>query len=121
MGGVQTTCTDPFDWPLPTKHLDLHLSPHLLQHHCPATAMRLPSASSREPKIAESSAESELYALATARKAARNMRLLLRESFTSSLTMSLRSDNTACIAMMEESGRMTRYISIYGEAARQEI
>ena len=39
----------------------------------------------REQKIAESSAESELYALAIARKAARNMRLLLHESFTSSL------------------------------------
>ena len=46
----------------------------------------------RQPKIAESSAESELYALATARKAARNMRLLLHESFTSSLIMSLRCD-----------------------------
>ena len=36
----------------------------------------------REPKIAESSAESELYALASARKSARNFRLLLRESIT---------------------------------------
>ena len=34
----------------------------------------------REPKIAESSAESELYALASARRSARNMRLLIRES-----------------------------------------
>ena len=69
----------------------------------------------------KSSAESELYALAIARKAARNMRLLLHESFTSSLTMSLRCDNTACIAMMEEPGWRTWYISIYREAARQEI
>ena len=75
----------------------------------------------REPKIAESSAESELYALATARKAARNMRFLLHDSFTSSLLMSLRCDNTACVAMMDEPGWRTRYISIYGEAARQEI
>ena len=35
--------------------------------------------------------------------------------------MSLRCDNTACIAMMDEPGWRTRYISIYGEAARQEI
>ena len=35
--------------------------------------------------------------------------------------MSLRRDNTACIAMLEEPGWRTRYISIYGEAARQEM
>ena len=75
----------------------------------------------REPKIAESSAESELYALASARKSARNMRLLIHETFTSSLVMSLRCDNTACIAMLEEPGWRTRYISIYGESARQEM
>ena len=75
----------------------------------------------REPKIAESSAESELYALASARKAARNFRLLIHEAFTSSLTMSLRCDSTATIAMLEEPGWRTRYISIYGEAARQEM
>ena len=75
----------------------------------------------REPKIAESSAESELYALASARKAARNFRLLIHEAFTPSLTMSLRCDNTATIAMLEEPGWRTRYISIYGEAARQEM
>ena len=39
----------------------------------------------REPKIAESSAESELYALSSARKSAGNMRLLIHETFTSSL------------------------------------
>ena len=93
-----------------TIHLTYHSVRHLVHWQ-----------SLREPKIAESSAESELYALATARKAARNMRLLLHESFTSSLTMSLRCDNTACIAMMDEPGWRTRYISIYGEAARQEI
>ena len=93
-----------------TIHLTYHDVRHLVHWQ-----------SLREPKITESSAESELYALATARKAARNMRLLLRESCASSLTMSLRCDNTACVAMMEEPGWRTRYISIYGEAARQEI
>ena len=59
-------------------------------------------------KIAESSAEAELYALATARKAARNFRLLVHESFTNSLVMSLRCDNTAAIAMLEEPGWRTQ-------------
>ena len=63
----------------------------------------------------------ELYALATARKPARNFRLLIHESFTSSMVMSLRCDNTAAIAMLEEPGWRTRYISIYGEAIRQEM
>ena len=71
--------------------------------------------------LAESSAESELYALASARKAARNFRLLMRESFSTSIVMSLRCDNTATIATLEEPGWRTRYISIYGEAARQEV
>ena len=75
----------------------------------------------RESKISESSAEAELYALATARKPARNIRLLIHESFTSSMVMSLRCDNTAAIAMLEEPGWRTRYISIYGEAIRQEM
>ena len=35
--------------------------------------------------------------------------------------MSPRRDNTACIAMLEEPGWRTRYISIYGEAARQKM
>ena len=35
--------------------------------------------------------------------------------------MSLRRDNTAAIAMLDEPGWRTRYISIYGEAARQEV
>ena len=61
----------------------------------------------REPKVAESSAESELYALSSARKSARNMRLLIHETFTSSLIMCLRCDNTACIAMLEEPGWRT--------------
>ena len=75
----------------------------------------------REPKIAESLAESELYALASAHTSARNFRLLLRESITTSVVMSLRCDNTAAIAMLDEPGWRTRYISIYGEAARQEM
>ena len=87
----------------PTIHLTYHEVRHIVHWQ-----------SLREP-------ESELYALVTARKAARNMRLLLHESFTSSLIMSLRCDNTACIAMMDEPGWRTRYISICGEAARQEI
>ena len=62
----------------------------------------------REGKIAESSAEAELYALATARKSARNFRLLIQESFTTSIVLSLRCDNTAAIAMLEEPGWRTR-------------
>ena len=77
--------------------------------------------SSREPKIAESSAEAELYALATARKSARNFRLLVHESLSANVTMTLRCDNTAAISMLEEPGWRTRYISIYGESVRQEM
>ena len=65
--------------------------------------------------------ESELYALASARKVAKNFRLLIRESFATNVIMTLRCDNTAAIAMLEEPGWRTRYISIYGEAARQEM
>ena len=75
----------------------------------------------RESKVAESSAESELYVLASARKAARTFRLLIRESFTTSVILSLRCDNNAAISMLEEPGWRTRYISIHGEAARQEM
>ena len=35
--------------------------------------------------------------------------------------MSLRCDNTACIAMLEEPGWRARYISIYGEVAKQKM
>ena len=52
--------------------------------------------------VQESSAESELYALASARKAARNFSLLIRESFTTSVIMSLRCDNTVAISMLED-------------------
>ena len=75
----------------------------------------------KEGKIAESSAEAELYALATARKSARNFRLLIQESFTTLIVLSLRRDNTAAIAILEEPGWRTRYISIYAEAIRQEM
>ena len=93
----------------------IHLTHHDVRHLVHWQSLR-------EPKTAESSAESELYALATARKATRNMRLLLHESFTSSLTLSLRCDNTAaCLGMMEESAWRTWCVSIYGEAARHEI
>ena len=51
--------------------------------------------------LAESSAESELHALASARKSARNFRLL-REPITTSVVMSLRCDNTAAISMLDE-------------------
>ena len=56
----------------------------------------------RETKIAESSAQAELYALATARKFASNFRLLIQESFAISIVMSLRCDNTAAISMLKE-------------------
>ena len=70
----------------------------------------------------ESSAEAELYALATARNSARNFRLLVHESFTSSMVVSLQCDNTAAIAMLEEPASWrTRHISIFAEAIRQEM
>ena len=59
----------------------------------------------------------ELHALAFARKSARDFRLLIRESFAITVTVTNRCDNTAAIAMLDEPG-WTKYISIYGEAAR---
>ena len=53
-------------------------------------------------KIAESSAESELYALASARETARNFRLLIHESFSSSLAMSQLG------ASLSESGQVAK-------------
>ena len=93
-----------------TIHLSLANTRHLIHWQ-----------SLRESQIAESSAEAELYALATARKFARNFRLLIQESFATSIVMSLRCDNTAAISMLEEPGWRTRYISIYAEAIRQEM
>ena len=90
-----------------TIHLSHGNSPHLIHWQSP-----------RELKIAESSAAAELYALASGRKSARNFRLLIHESFTTSIIMSLRCDNTATIAMLEEPGWMTRYVSLYGGSTR---
>ena len=69
-------------------------------------------------KISENSAEAELYALATARKSARDFQLLVRESFPSSMVMSFRCDNTA---VLEEPGWRARYISLDAEAIKQEM
>ena len=76
--------------------------------------------SAKESKIAESSAEVELYALSTAHKTARNYRLLIRETLTDGVIPNLRSDNTAAITMLDNPSWRTRYISIYGEVVRQE-
>ena len=65
--------------------------------------------STREKKVAESSAESELYALSTAFKAGRNFRLLVQEFLTTDLLLNLRCDNKATIAMLEEPSWRTRY------------
>ena len=54
-------------------------------------------------------------------KSCYDFKLLMRESFSTSIVMSPWCDNTAAIAMMEEPGWRTRCISIYGEAARQEV
>ena len=77
--------------------------------------------STREKKIAESSAEAELYALSTAFKAGRNMRLLVHELSTTEILLNLRCDNKAAIAMMDEPSWRTRYISIYRDSLRQEL
>ena len=77
--------------------------------------------STREKKVAESSAEAELYALSAAFKAGRNFRLLVQENLSTEIILNLRCDNKAAIAMMDEPSWRTRYISIYGEALRQEL
>ena len=77
--------------------------------------------STREKKVAESSAESELYALCTSFKTARNFRLLIHETITTEVIMNMRCDNTAALAMIDEPSWRTRYISIYGESLRQEV
>ena len=76
--------------------------------------------SAKESKIAESSAEAELYALSTAHKTSRNYRLLIHETLTDGVILNLRSDNTAAITMLDNPSWRTRYISIYGEVIRQE-
>ena len=72
--------------------------------------------STREKKVAESSAESELYALCTSFKTARNFRLLIHETITTEVIMNMRCDNTAALSMIDEPSWRTRYISIYGES-----
>ena len=78
--------------------------------------------SAKESKIAESSAEAELYALSAAHKTARNYHLLIHETLTDGLgvTLNLRSDHTAAITTLDNPSWRTRYISIYGEVIRQE-
>ena len=71
--------------------------------------------STHEKKIAESSAEAELYALSTSFKTARNFRLLIHETITTEVIMNMRSDNMAALAMIDEPSWRTRYISIYLE------
>ena len=57
-----------------------------------------------DPRMAESSAEAEFYAHYTSRKSARNVRLLIHESLSSALLMTLRHGATATIYMLEELG-----------------
>ena len=77
--------------------------------------------STREKKVAESSAEAELYALCTSFKTARNFRLLIHETITTEVIMNMRCDNMAALAMIDEPSWRTRYISICGESLRQEV
>ena len=77
--------------------------------------------SSKEKKMAESSAESELYALTAGHKVGRNFRLMVHESLVDDVLMNLRCDNEATIAMLDNPSWRTRYLSIYGETIRQEI
>ena len=77
--------------------------------------------STREKKVAESSAESELYALCTSFETTRNFRFLIHETITTEVIVNMRCDNTAALAMIDEPSWRTRYISIYGEYLRQEV
>ena len=69
--------------------------------------------------MAESSAESELYALTAGHKVGRNFRLMIHESLADDVLMNLRCDNEATIAMLDNPSWRTRYLSIYGETIRQ--
>ena len=71
--------------------------------------------SCKEAKMAESSAESELYALTSAHKVGRNFRLLVQETLADDTLLNLRCDNQATIAMLDNPSWRTRYLSIYGE------
>ena len=75
----------------------------------------------KETKMAESSAEAELYALSSAHKVGRNFRLLVCESLAEDILLNLRCDNQATRAMLDNPSWRTRYLSIYGESIRQEL
>ena len=77
--------------------------------------------SGKEKKMAESSAESELYALSTGHKAGRNFRLMVHEALADDILLNLRCDNEATIAMLDSPSWRTRCLSIYGETIRQEV
>ena len=77
--------------------------------------------SGKEKKMAESSAESELYALSTGHKVGRNFRLMVHETLADYILLNLRRDNEATIAMLDNPNWRTRYLSIYGETIRQEV
>ena len=75
----------------------------------------------KEAKIAESSVEAELFALSSAHKVGINFRLPVCESLADDILLNLRCDNQETIAMLDNPTWRTRYISIYGEAIRQEV
>ena len=77
--------------------------------------------SGKEKKMAESSAESELYALSTGHNIGRNFRLMVHETLADDILLNLRRDNEATIAMLDNPSWRTRYLSIYGETIRQEV
>ena len=65
--------------------------------------------SGKEKKMAESSAESELYALSTGHKVGRNFRLMVHETLADDILLNLRCDNGATIAMLDNPSWRTRY------------
>ena len=74
--------------------------------------------SGKEKNMAESSAESELYALSTGHKVGRNFRLMVHETLADDILLNLRCDNEATIAMLDNPSWRTRYLSIYGPSSR---
>ena len=72
--------------------------------------------STKEKKMAEGSAESELYALSAGHKIGRNFRLTVHESLADDVLLNLRRDNEATIAMLDNPSWRTRCLSIYGES-----
>ena len=71
--------------------------------------------------MAESSAESELYALTAGHKVPKKFRLTVHESLADDVLMNLRCDNEATVEMLDNPSWRTRYLSIYGETIRQEV